>query len=70
MAESATSVGSLTFFGLFAMFSLSPRVTFYASVKVLRDAPRKLETGVSPCVVRKAPFVGRLVRYIRKHPIG
>src|SRR3954469_18542290 len=24
MAESATSVGSLTFFGLFAMFSLSP----------------------------------------------
>src|SRR3954464_12475668 len=28
MAESATSVGSLTFFGLFAMFSLSP---LYAS---------------------------------------
>src|SRR3954469_12695545 len=26
MAESATSVGSLTFFGLFAMFSLSPLV--------------------------------------------
>jgi hypothetical protein len=52
------------------MFSLSPRFTFYASVKALRDAPRKLETGVSPCAVRKAPFVGRLVRYIRKHPIG
>jgi hypothetical protein len=31
MAESATSVGSLTFLGLFAMFSLSPRFTFYAS---------------------------------------
>jgi hypothetical protein len=28
MAESATSVGSLTFLGLFAMLSLSPHFTF------------------------------------------
>ena len=40
MAESATSVGSLTFLGLFAMFSLSPRCTFYASRRrVLRQRP-------------------------------
>src|SRR6202012_904927 len=42
MAESATSVGSLTFLGVFAMFSPSPRYTLYAYVRLRpRDCPRK-----------------------------
>src|ERR1700722_12208000 len=61
MAESATSVGSLTFLGLFAMFSLSPRFTFYASyfLRVLRvpeesraNAPAS-SNRYPPCAVQK-----------------
>ena len=44
MAESATSVGSLAFFGLFAIFS--PRPSFYVTRPgSLANVPRKLETG-------------------------
>jgi hypothetical protein len=44
MAESATSVGSLAFFGLFAIFS--PRPSFYFTrPESLANVPRKLETG-------------------------
>jgi hypothetical protein len=40
--------------GLFAMVSPSPRCTFYASGKVLRERPRKLEAGVMPCAGRES----------------
>jgi hypothetical protein len=59
MAESATSVGSLTFLGLFAMFSLSPRFTLYASYfftrpgRELRECPRWFATDDIPCAVPK-----------------
>src|SRR5216684_1039695 len=54
MAESATSVGSLTFLGLFAMFSLSPRFTFYASRRVLRERPSQARSrSRAPCRSRK-----------------
>ena len=43
MAESATSVGSLTFLGLFAMFSLSPRLPFTRPGEYCANAARKLE---------------------------
>src|ERR1019366_5064948 len=66
MAESATSVGSLTFLGLFAMFSLSPRSTFYASRQSLaRMSPREVPTGVMPCAGCLRAAISRLVRY---HP--
>src|ERR1700712_2051842 len=42
MAESATSVGSLTFFGLFAMFSLSPLL------RIPRGVPRNREPRYRP----------------------
>jgi hypothetical protein len=58
----------LTFLGLFAMFSLSPH-TFYASGRSCKR-PRKLEYRrlFAPSGTQ-APR-RRLVRYIRKHPIG
>ena len=67
MAESATSVGSLTFLGLFAMFSLSPRVTFYASRNSLARTPlASSKPVIMPRAGRaKRQHVGRLVRY---HP--
>src|ERR1700691_2719877 len=68
MAESATSVGSLTFLGLFAMFSLSPRFTRYACDRVLRsclaaeacsNGPCKLETdAIAPARGAKARSLG------------
>src|SRR5260370_41322095 len=53
MAESATSVGSLTFLGLFAMFSLSPRFTFTHPGEYCANAPRKLEADPMPHAGRK-----------------
>src|SRR5579862_6969614 len=41
MAERATSVGSLTFLGVFAMFSPSPRYFYAMSGKRSCDCPRK-----------------------------
>src|SRR6202022_4597229 len=62
MAESATSVGSLTFLGLFAMFSLSPRFTFCASRESLARTPvAKPEAGIMP-ERRDSAAVGPLVR--------
>src|SRR6202021_4061712 len=51
MAESATSVGSLTFLGLFAMCSLSPRFTYYASsLYASRKFPcANAPAGSTPC---------------------
>lgn len=48
MAESATSVGSLTFLGLFAMFSPSPLANTRVRVGQPADVPRKLEAGIVP----------------------
>src|SRR6516165_174905 len=66
IAESATSVGSLTFLGVFAMFSLSPRYLY--------TSPRE------PCALREPtdrfmpleriqsrPTPDRLSAYFRKH---
>jgi hypothetical protein len=47
----------LTFLGLFAMFSLSPRCTFYTSASLART-PRKLETGLVHCAVWSAAVAG------------
>jgi hypothetical protein len=69
MAESATSVGSLTFLGLFAMFSPSPHLTFYATSRPCAPS-RKFGTGSHAFSGANArPLVG-LSAYIRKHPIG
>jgi len=40
-------VGSLTFLGLFAMFSPSPSFNF-TRAESLANVPRKLETGLTP----------------------
>ena len=69
MAESATSVGSLTFFGLFAMFSLSPLCTLRDRT-VLREMPLQARSRPQCPARRQGAGAGRLVRYIRKHPIG
>src|SRR5690349_17872996 len=71
IADSATSVGSLTFLGLLAI-SLSPH-TFYASGRFLRlflqSSPQAQNRNLCPARTASAPR-RRLVRYIRKHPIG
>ncbi len=41
MAESATSVGSFAFFGLFAMVSLSPRYLYASGAVAIVPASRK-----------------------------
>src|SRR5258707_1191791 len=48
MAESATSVGSLTFFGLFAMFSLSPLLRIPDESRGSRE-PRYRPTCLERC---------------------
>ena len=67
--RSATSVGSLTFLGLFAMFSLSPRLISSHPGQVCARAG-KLEAGVIPRAAPKRPHGGRLVRSSGEHPIG
>jgi hypothetical protein len=66
MAESATSVGSLTFLGLFAMFSL--RLRFHASEKH-RATHRRKPGCEAPAPLRdvnaKPLVLPRLVRYFR-----
>jgi hypothetical protein len=68
MAESATSVGSLTFLELFAMFSLSPRVTFYLPilVSIVRTPFAKLEARLMPPRDREAANASAGV--VRYHP--
>src|SRR5258708_14946117 len=70
MAESATAVGSLTFLGLFAMFSLSPRVTITHPGDYRANAPASPKPLSCPTPVAKPRRSRRLVRRIRKHPIG
>src|SRR6266853_3136570 len=53
MAESATSVGSLTFLGLFAMFSLSPRVTITHPGDYRANAPASPKPLSCPTPVAK-----------------
>src|SRR5436190_21555160 len=66
MAESATSVGSLTFLGLFAMFSLSPRVTLTHPGDYRANAPASPKPISCPTPVAKPRRSRRLVRRIRK----
>src|SRR6478735_12782398 len=68
IAESATSVGSLTFFGVFAMFSPSPRY-LYASPREL-CALRKPTVRIMPLARTEPSPPGRLVRQFLQHPIG
>ena len=58
MAESATSVGSLTFLGLFAMFSLSPRYLYASPRGLAAIAPRKTEASAMPCGAKARPIFG------------
>ena len=63
MAESATSVGSLTFLGLFAMFSLLATVAHLGY---------GVGMGALFSVAARTASVpaGSLSAHIRKHPIG
>src|SRR5438874_8379446 len=61
MAESATSVGSLTFLGWFAMFGVSPHFTLHASRKAPRECPlAKFEAGIVSCAGHEPASIGRL----------
>ena len=63
MAESATSVGSFAFFGLFAMVSLSPRYLYASGAVAI--VPHSREAGNMPVNGPKARRRA-LVRIIQK----
>src|ERR1700722_20009072 len=72
MAESATSVGSLTFLGLFAMFSLSPRFTFYFLRILLLRVPEQ-SARMPPASPKPVSYLARRVsaavrRLVPLHP--
>jgi len=60
-------VGSLTFLGLFAMFSLPPRYQYASPRALLVQAPKRRHAAAR----RKARrSVGLLATVPKKHPIG